>query len=304
MKLSTGTARSLILFTLPLAIAACADPPTRSPEDAGIRAAKGGGGIQVTSADPDEMLYDTTEEITIGGSGFSDGDVAVFVSSVDGTELTTNSTTVNSSTEISANVTASALATPGFYNVEVRPPRGRKGIGIDLLEVACPPEDTRPACAGGGGVKSALVDVGGAGDTGPVTGDEARFTREADNKKKLNVHAGSGSTQGADVVIDFDTNSCGSSLAVPSSNRVVMVIDRRKPSSSSLTLKWNGNEESVAITGATVTETPAFSSQPTDATFTFTGGTATVKRFGVVTEVFTISTDLSCVIVVDVSPNS
>ncbi len=130
---------------LGLAFVACVEPEPTTPDEPGIAAAKSGGtssssggssDLTVQSVDPDSATRDTTLDIVVSGSGFSQGSrVDLGQGGVTSDQIRTNSTTFVNSRKLTANITISATADTGKYDVIVMALDGRKGIGIELFTV-------------------------------------------------------------------------------------------------------------------------------------------------------------------------
>jgi hypothetical protein len=94
--------------------------------------------IQVTSTDPNAAPQATTAlDVIIHGNGFKKGAIAKWLvtgSSSDTGGVTVNSTTFNTSTQLTANITIAATATVSGYDVQVAA-AGRTGKGSDLFAV-------------------------------------------------------------------------------------------------------------------------------------------------------------------------
>src|SRR5215469_15167158 len=91
--------------------------------------------IQVNSTNPNSAAQGTINlNVTVNGNGFKKGAKAQWF--VTGTTnpggVTVNSTTFNSSTQLTANVTVSSIATVSGFDVKVTNADGRTGKGTDL----------------------------------------------------------------------------------------------------------------------------------------------------------------------------
>src|SRR5579859_2728094 len=94
--------------------------------------------IQVTSATPNTAALGTINlNVTVGGSGFKKGAKATWF--VSGTTnpggVTVNSTSFNSSSQLTANITVSSTASTGSFDVVVTNIDGRSGKGTQLFSV-------------------------------------------------------------------------------------------------------------------------------------------------------------------------
>ena len=157
-RLSSGTPRiPLFVLLSSLLLVGCADTtstnPTAVPVD-GVAAAKGGvpgppgtdggddGGTDgsdpvVDATDPAQAPQDTTLDVEVLGDNFEPGSVAEFL--LDETEtadIKTNETRFVNKKKLIANITVSFDAATELYDVRVTTPPGRKGVGLELFEVA------------------------------------------------------------------------------------------------------------------------------------------------------------------------
>ena len=107
--------------------------------------------IQVTSTSPDAVPQGTIDlNVTINGKGFEKGATAKWF--VTGTTnpggVTVNSTTFNSSTQLTANLTVAIDATLGGYDVVITFARARTGVGTDASTIT--PKGTPIGCVTNG----------------------------------------------------------------------------------------------------------------------------------------------------------
>src|SRR5579859_7187843 len=114
--------------------------------------------IQVTSTTPNTAALGTINlNVTVGGSGFKKGAQAAWL--VSGTTnpggVTVNSTSFNSSSQLTANITVSSTATTGSFDVVVTNTDGRSGKGTQLFSVSNGPSST----CGGYNVTSIVADT-------------------------------------------------------------------------------------------------------------------------------------------------
>jgi hypothetical protein len=152
---------ALRLVVLASLLAACSEPspaPTRSlaGDDANARAVV----VSVTSADPPIVEKDTTLDVAIIGTGFDKGSRAEFaLGGVPDARVKVNSTKYLKSTKLVANVTISADAVIGLYDVIVTAAGGTKGIGTEKFEVVLEAE----VLMGGTGARAvnAFGEMGG-----------------------------------------------------------------------------------------------------------------------------------------------
>lgn len=94
--------------------------------------------VQVTSANPNMAAEGTINlNVIVGGNGFKKGAKAAWFQS--GTtnpgDVTVNSTSVNSSSQVTANITVSASGFTGSYDIVVTNTDGRSGKGTQLFAV-------------------------------------------------------------------------------------------------------------------------------------------------------------------------
>ncbi|HEV2352503.1 MAG TPA: hypothetical protein VG028_21930 [Terriglobia bacterium] len=94
--------------------------------------------IQVTSATPNMAAEGTINlNVIVGGNGFKKGAKAAWFQS--GTtnpgDVTVNSTSVNSSSQVTANITVSTAGFTGSYDIVVTNADGRSGKGTQLFSV-------------------------------------------------------------------------------------------------------------------------------------------------------------------------
>ncbi len=169
MTLESPRLRTIALATLLIApawVVACEDGTTSGPEEVTIRAGKGGGGKggggkgggggdpQVDSTEPDKAPQGATLDVRVFGSNFVPGSQAEFLLAGQSTgDIATNSTTVVNEGELIANITIDDLATTTFYDVQVKTPDNKGGIGAEMFEVLT-------AVVATGGIKT--LDIGGA----------------------------------------------------------------------------------------------------------------------------------------------
>ena len=129
---------SILLGLLGLAVWGCGDELATAPSF--VRpAAPGGKGPTVKSTNPAFAARGITLDVRVVGSGFDEGSRAIWALDRDTafgtTKVRTNSTSFVSATELVANVTIEAEASPDLYDVVVLTAGGKKGIGIELFEV-------------------------------------------------------------------------------------------------------------------------------------------------------------------------
>ncbi len=112
--------------------------------------------VTVTSANPNTAVQGTvTLNVIVGGSGFDavKGAKAQWFES--GTTnpggVTVNSTVVNSSSQITANITVSSTAYVGSYDIMVSNINGRSGKGTGLFSVTQSSNSPKTSCSGTGG---------------------------------------------------------------------------------------------------------------------------------------------------------
>lgn len=93
--------------------------------------------MTVTSASPDSATQDTTLDVVITGSGFVQGTVATwaFAGTPDSAQVRTNSTRYISSRQLVANITISASATLGKWDIVVSAAGSKGGIGTEAFTI-------------------------------------------------------------------------------------------------------------------------------------------------------------------------
>ena len=124
------------------------------------------GQIQVKSTNPNAAAQGTVNlNVVVGGSGFKKGAKAQWF--VTGTTnpggVTVNSTTFNSSSQLTANVTVSSTASVSGFDVQVANADGRTGKGTDLFAVT-----QKTTCSD---VPLSLIVVPQTGGQGGISGD-------------------------------------------------------------------------------------------------------------------------------------
>ena len=127
-----------LISLLALSVTACTDqsPSTSAPQVLDTRAARNTGGIVVSSTNPDSATRDQTLDVVINGSGFVSGAAASWALAgvEDPDQVRTNSTRYVNSRQLVANITISATATVGDWDVIVR--AGSKGgIGTETFTI-------------------------------------------------------------------------------------------------------------------------------------------------------------------------
>ena len=161
------------------ALGGCAQELATGPESADVRAAKGGngkgggggsgggggddGGIgdpTVDRTDPTSAPQGTTLDVAVFGTNYEPGsDVTILLDLKSTRDARTNSTTFVSDTELIANITIDDDAEIDFYDVQVTTPRGKKGVGIELLEITGPTADlARCTLDASGGCQSGTTE--------------------------------------------------------------------------------------------------------------------------------------------------
>lgn len=122
-----------------VAVLACTEPTPTSLGDVGVSFAKGGGGPQVNAAEPNSAPPDITLDVRVIGTGFVEGSAVEFLLAGQSTpKVVTNASTWIDEENIIANITISADADLALYDIAVRPPRGKGGIGTELFSVQQP----------------------------------------------------------------------------------------------------------------------------------------------------------------------
>ena len=138
LEAKAPTSRLIIIATA-AALIACAGPEATSPSGASSTTAaalsKSGSatGVSISSAAPDSASVSTTLDVHVFGSGFANGMVAQWALSgvSDSTQVRTNSTTFVSNTEVIANITITATATVGSWDVMMMS-GSKTGVGSEL----------------------------------------------------------------------------------------------------------------------------------------------------------------------------
>ena len=125
----------------------CGEGPTTGPDSPGVRAARGGNGNgggggsdpTVERTDPSSTPQGVTLDLRVFGTNYEPGSsVAILLDLKSTPKVKTNSTTYISDTELSANITVAEDAEIDLYDVQVTTLRGKKGVGIELLEITAP----------------------------------------------------------------------------------------------------------------------------------------------------------------------
>jgi len=136
-----GSLRPFILFAL-LAVVACQpDSPTGTLPFGEVGLAKGApggggsGGPRVTATEPDSAAQDTTIDVIVSGSGFTEGAKATWALAGDTTLVHVQSTTVLGPDRIRARIQVPATAPLASYDVEVTLSNGKKGVGAEMFKV-------------------------------------------------------------------------------------------------------------------------------------------------------------------------
>jgi len=164
------------------AVACSPDLPTRPDDDLVAARPSGGGGgggkttteLKVSSLDPDTVPADTALVIRVLGSGFTAGSqVSWQLAGSPTTKVTTTGpVTWVSASELLAPVTVAADAPLTSYDVVVTAAGGKKGIGVEMLEVVADlillPEPDWAAYSRASDVADDGTIVGAAGDGGSV----------------------------------------------------------------------------------------------------------------------------------------
>jgi hypothetical protein len=157
-------ARFVALFFATVAswVLGCTDRPATAPS---IEAAASGngGGVTVTSTDPNNASQGVTLDVRVFGSGYDRGSKAQWArSGVLSPNVTTNSTQFVSPSELLANITIASVADTGLYDVLVTTSKGKKGIGSELFTVkkntGAPPPNPQIAFWNGGDLRVMNAD--------------------------------------------------------------------------------------------------------------------------------------------------
>lgn len=112
-------------------------PDSGGGDDGGEEEGEDGSDPVVDATDPVQAPQDTTLDVEVLGDNFEPGSVAEFL--LDETEtddITTNETRFVNKKRLVANITVSIDAATELYDVRVTTPPGRKGVGLELFEVA------------------------------------------------------------------------------------------------------------------------------------------------------------------------
>lgn len=101
----------------------------------------GGGGVAptITATDPASTVQDTTLDVSIIGTGFTNGAKAKWSLAGDTTQVIVKSTKVVSADRIVARITVPVTAAVGSYDVIVTLSNGKQGVGAEMFAV-----QTRP----------------------------------------------------------------------------------------------------------------------------------------------------------------
>ena len=98
---------------------ACTDTSTL-PSEVDVRFAKGGGAPTVDAADPDIAPQGVTIDVRVIGSGFDVGSTVEFLIAGKSTlKILTNSTTFDSNSTLTANITIAVDADVALYDIKV-----------------------------------------------------------------------------------------------------------------------------------------------------------------------------------------
>lgn len=165
---STGPVLLALAFGM---LGACAEPSATgldgdspsslSAKNNGNGGGKGGGeeSIVVSAVDPDTIARDTILDVTVSGANFERESVVSWELKGGSTEgaILTNSTRYVNSKKLIANITISADALEASYDAVVTPPKGRRGVGIELVTIA-EPGPLNISFDAGDGIKSDNAD--------------------------------------------------------------------------------------------------------------------------------------------------
>jgi hypothetical protein len=132
-----------------LIVVACQPDHPTGPYLAGeVSLAKGGAGggggggsvgPTITATDPASTVQDTTLDVAIIGTGFTNGAKATWSLAGDTTQIIVKSTKVVSADRIIARISVPVTAAVGSYDVIVTLSNGKKGVGAEMFTV-----ETRP----------------------------------------------------------------------------------------------------------------------------------------------------------------
>ena len=136
------------------------DAPTSSRVPARPSLGKAPAGPTVTSTSPSYAHRgDTQLSVHVFGSGFAAGAKAQWSLGGDTTSVTTNSTTLVSSTELVAVIAVSGTAPLALYDVSVTNRDGKKGVGAELFAVTTA-TIVGPGTIGGDVIVNEISDLG------------------------------------------------------------------------------------------------------------------------------------------------
>ena len=130
-----------LAVALPLVMGIACDRETTSPPSRDVQvtaavAAKAPSGPSVASANPSYGDQGTTLNVQVLGSGFTQGASATWLlHGVANGHVHTNTVTVNSSSQLTANITIDPGAELALWDVQVNLIGGKNGVGSDVFEV-------------------------------------------------------------------------------------------------------------------------------------------------------------------------
>jgi hypothetical protein len=132
--------------------------------DVTVRTAKAvSSGPTVKTVTPSSAPQNITLDVSVSGSGFEPGSNAKWLlNGVEDPRVKTNSTTVISSTSLTANITIAGDAVPSLYDVAVITPLGKKGIGTEKFTVVAMEQLSAPAGSSGAHDVNSLGVIAGS----------------------------------------------------------------------------------------------------------------------------------------------
>ena len=151
--------------------------------------------------------FTANENITITGTGFASGATVKFVGN-DGTEYTSPSVTVNSSTSITAQTPNTALtASNEPYDIKVTNPSNLSGIGADLLDAGSSPTFSTASGSLGTVLEGASASFS-VSATDPDSGQAVSYAVQSGSLPSgLTLNSSSGAITGTAPTVSADTTS-------------------------------------------------------------------------------------------------
>jgi hypothetical protein len=151
--------------------------------------------------------FTANEDITITGTGFASGATVKFIGN-DGTEYTSPSVTVNSSTSITAQTPNTALtASNEPYDIKVTNPSNLTGLGIDLLDAGSSPTFSTASGSLGTVTEGASASFS-VSATDPDSGQTVSYSVQSGSLPSgLSLNSSSGAITGTAPTVSADTTS-------------------------------------------------------------------------------------------------